>query len=160
EIADLKDKYTTKIKSFEEKIRKAEQAVAREKEQAKQQKLQTAISFGTTILNAFLGRKAVSASTLGRATTAVRGASRTLKESGDISRAKETVEAYQAQLKALEESFEAEADALAKNLDPMNQSLTTLVLQPYKKDIQVKEVVFAWLPFRRDPAGNQTPAWS
>jgi hypothetical protein len=159
ETARLKDKYAAKMKSFEEKIRKAEQAVAREAEQAKQQKMQTAISLGTTILSAFLGKKAVSASTIGKATTTVRGASRSLKESGDINRAKETVEAYQAQLKMLEEEFQAEADKLAAGLDPMNQALTPLILQPFKKDIQVKDLIFAWMPFRLNHDGGRTTAW-
>lgn len=159
ETAKLKDKYSTRMKSLEEKIRKAEQAVAREAEQAKQQKMQTAISLGTTILSAFLGKKAVSASTIGKATTTVRGASRSLKESGDISRAKETVEAYQGQLKALEEDFQNEAEKLAAGLDPLNQDLTSLVIQPFKKDIQVKDLIFAWMPFRPNHDGSLTPAW-
>ena len=160
ETEKLRRKYEVKIKSLEEKIRKAEQAVEREKDQAKQQKVQTAISFGATILSAFLGRKAVSASSLGRATTAVRGASRAMKESGDINRSKETVEAYQAQLKELEDAFQAEADKLTERLDPMNLHLKELVLQPYKKDILVKDLVFAWMPYRQDSNGSWTPAWS
>ncbi|MDW7656367.1 MAG: DUF87 domain-containing protein [Bacillota bacterium] len=158
-IEKLKAKYTVKMKSLEEKIRKAEQAVTREAEQAKQQKMQTAISLGTTILSAFLGRKAVSVSTIGKATTTVRGASRSLKESGDISRAKETVKAYQEQLKTLEEEFQTEADNLAAGLDPLNQELTSLVVQPFKKDIQVKDLIFAWMPFRQSSDGDRTPAW-
>jgi len=59
-----------------------------EAEQAKQQKIQTAISMGATLLGAFVGRKAISYSTLGRATTTLRGAGRTLKETQDIERAR------------------------------------------------------------------------
>ena len=160
ETEKLRKKYELKIKSLEEKIRKAEQAVAREKDQAKQQKAQTAISFGATILSAFLGRKVISASSLGRATTAVRGACRALKESGDINRSKETVEAYQAQLKELEDTFQAEADKLAEQLDPMNLHLKELVVQPYKKDILVKDLVFAWMPYRQAGDGTWTAARS
>jgi hypothetical protein len=47
----------------------------RETGQAKQQYVQTAISVGATLLGALLGRKTVSTSALGRATTAARGAS-------------------------------------------------------------------------------------
>ena len=53
----LRQKYAPKIAALEERKRRAEQAVARENEQAKQQGLQTAISVGATILGAFLGRK-------------------------------------------------------------------------------------------------------
>lgn len=56
-VERLRQKYAPKIAALEERIRRAEQAVAREEEQAKQQKLQTAISFGTALLGAFLGKK-------------------------------------------------------------------------------------------------------
>ena len=155
----LRKKYEPKMKSIEEKIRKAEQAVDREKDEAKQSKVQTAISLGATVLSAFLGKKAVSASSLGRATTTVRSASRSVKQSGDITRSKETVEAYQAQLKELEETFEAEAEALTEKMDPANQELETLVIQPYKKDIQARDLIFAWMPYRKTANGADEPAW-
>src|SRR5438132_5786302 len=60
----LRQKNAPKIAALEERIRRAQQAVDREAAQAKQQKLQTAISFGTTLLGAFMGRKALSASSL------------------------------------------------------------------------------------------------
>src|SRR5690606_23355476 len=55
----LRKKYTPKFAALEERIRRAEQIVGRETEQAQHQKWQTAISFGATLLSAFLGRKAV-----------------------------------------------------------------------------------------------------
>ena len=58
-----------------------------------QAKLQTGVSMGATLLGALLGRKAVSAGTLGRATTAARGVGRSMKEAADIKRAGESVEA-------------------------------------------------------------------
>ena len=93
----MRQKYAAKIAALDEKLRRAQQAVDRESEQASAQKIQTAVSFGATVLGALLGRKAISATTLGRATTAARGVGRTMKESQDIARAKESVEAVEAQ---------------------------------------------------------------
>ena len=73
--------------ALDEKARRAEQAVVRESEQATQSQVQVAVSLGATILGALLGRKAVSTSTVGRATTTVRGAGRAMKERQDIDRA-------------------------------------------------------------------------
>jgi hypothetical protein len=160
ELDTLKQRYALRIKALEEKVRKAEQAVDREKQQAKQQQMQTAISFGATLLSAIMGQKALSASTLGRATTTVKGASRSLKEKGDVTRSNETVEAYQQQLKALEDAFAAETDALATRFDPLQIELTTVTLQPFKKDIMVKGLVFAWLPWRQTGQGSLEPAWT
>src|SRR5262245_44891538 len=76
EVEALRKKYAPKLAVLQEKIRRAQQAVERESQQAQQAKIQAAVSFGATLLGAFLGRKAMSAANLGRATTAVRGVGR------------------------------------------------------------------------------------
>ena len=81
--------------------------------------MQTAISLGATLLGAFVGRKAISYSTIGRATTTARGVGRTIKETQDIGRAKETVEAMAQRLQQLEADFQAETDALATKIEPL-----------------------------------------
>jgi hypothetical protein len=93
----VRQKYAARQGALAERLRKAEAARERESEQSTQQKLQTAVSIGATLVGALFGRKALSASTLGRATTAARGVSRTMKESGDVQRASESVEAVREQ---------------------------------------------------------------
>ncbi len=159
ELEKLQSKYASRIQTLTERIRKAEQTVEKEQEQARQQKMQTAISFGTTVLSAFLGKKAVSAGTLGRATTAARGVSRSTKEAKDVERAKENVSVYQAQLDDLAAQLEKEADQLAEAHDPLKQELDKFIIQPFKKDIQAPDLVLVWLPFRQDNAFNWQPAW-
>jgi hypothetical protein len=155
----LTKKYTPKIARIEERIRKAQQAVAREGEQSKQQKLQTAISVGTTVLGSILGRKTLSRTSLGRATTAARGVGRTMKEAGDIGRAKETVAAKQQELEELDAEFREEIEALEDRFDPMAEELEEVEVRPLKKDIAVGLVSLAWVPCWEDARGNRTPAW-
>jgi hypothetical protein len=155
----LRQKYATKMASLEEQVRRAQQAVERESEQAKQQKMQTAISVGTTLLSAFVGRKAVSYSSLGRATTAARGASRIMKESQDIKRAQETVATYQERLQELDASFKSEMEALATKIDPLTEDLEQVSVRPTKKDIDVRLTTLAWMPHWQSPDGKMTPAW-
>jgi hypothetical protein len=155
----LRQKYAPKIAALEERKRRAEQAVARESEQATQQGLQTAISVGATILGAFLGRKSVSVSTIGRATTAARGAGRVLKETKDVGRAKESVAAVDEALARLDEQFKADAEAAGASTDPLTEDLETLALKPTRQNISVRLVTLAWAPYWRDRAGAVTPAW-
>jgi hypothetical protein len=155
----LRQKYAPRIAALQERRRRAEQAVARESEQARHQGLQTAISVGATILGAFLGRKSVSVSTIGRATTAARGAGRVLKESQDIGRARETVAAVDEAIAALDQQFKAEADALGASTGPLTEELETLVLKPTRQGVTVRLVTLAWAPCWRDRAGGLTPAW-
>jgi hypothetical protein len=158
-VEKLRQKYGPKIATLEERRRRAEQTVEREAEQAKGQKMQTAISFGATLLSSFLGRKAVSAGTLGRATTAVRGVGRSMKESEDVGRAQETVAAVGQQLANLNEEFKAETEAINQSFDAQAESLDTIALKPKKADIAIKHLSLAWTPYWQGSRGELTPGW-
>jgi hypothetical protein len=142
----LRKKYAPKIAALQDRIRRAEQAKEREAEQAKAQHIQTAISVGATLLGAFLGRKTVSASTLGRAAQAARGAGRSIKETTDVARAEENAEAIKRQLADLEAQFQRETESLAAAGDPLTEPLDSLSLKPTKANISVRLVVLAWVP--------------
>ena len=121
--------------------------------------MQAAISVGATILGAFLGRKAISATTIGKATTAIRGAGRAIKESQDVGQAQENMEALQQQLATLEAQFKTETDALIASIDPLTEKLETVSLKPTKTNIAVKLVVLAWVPQWQEAGGRLTAAW-
>ena len=159
-VERLGQKYAPKIAALEERISRAEQSVAREEEQAKQQKLQTAISFGTTLLGAFLGKKRVSVSTLGRATTAVRGVGRTMKESQDIDRAEETLEVLKNQLAELEARFQAETEEIATRISSRTEPLETFEIRPKKSNVSVNVLALVWVPYWQDEQGRMKPAWT
>ena len=72
-VGRLRERYATKVARLTEKVARGRELVDKEQQQVQQQKLQTAVSFGATMLGALMGRKTVSLSTLGRATTAARG---------------------------------------------------------------------------------------
>ena len=158
-VEKLRKTYAPKVTALEERIRRAEQAEEREKEQAKQQKMQTAISVGATLLGAFLGRKAVSTATMGRAATAARSGSRILKETQDVARAAETVEALKKQLSDLEAQFTAETQALEEAVSPSTEQFETVVVKLKKTNIAVRLVSLCWIPHWRDSQGNLRPAF-
>jgi hypothetical protein len=147
EVTDtLRKKYAVKIAALQEKVRKAQQAVDRETAQSKQAGMQTAISFGATLLGAFTGRKIASAGNLGRASTAMRSASRSMAQKADIDRAKETVATYQKQLDDLNAQFKEEADAMESKIDPATEVLDAVTILPKKTDITVQLVSLVWMP--------------
>ncbi len=154
----MRKKYAARITAIQERIRKADQAKEKQAEQAKQAKIQTAISFGSTLLGAFTGRK-LSSSTISRASTAMKGASRAVDESRDVTRAGETVEALQKQLLALQAEFEAEMASLQEKIDPGTETLETIAIKPSKSEISVQLLALAWSPYWQDPQGTSTPAW-
>ncbi len=146
QVEKLRKKYMTKISRAEERVRKQEQRVEAEKEQATDAKTATAISIGATVLGAFLGRKAFSASTVSKAATAAKTGSRSRKQSGDVDRAKATLRAYQEDLADIEAEMQAEIDNLTEGFAGIQDSLQTLVMKPLKKNISVKGYALVWLP--------------
>jgi hypothetical protein len=160
-VADaLRRKYATKITAVQERVRRAEQQKEKQQAEARSSQMQAAISVGASILGAFLGRKTISAANVGRATTAIRGAGRVLKESQDVSFAEENVAALQQQLADLEAQFKAESDALAAASDPLQETLEPVTLKPAKANIAVKMVALAWTPHWRASNGSMSPAWT
>ena len=156
----LRRKYAPKIAALQERVRRAEQQREKQQTEARASQMQAAISVGASILGAFLGRKTVSATNIGRATTAIRGAGRVLKESQDVSMAQENVAALQQQLAELEAQFKAETEALAAASDPLQEKLQPVSLKPAKADITVKLVSLAWTPHWRSSDGSMAPAWA
>jgi hypothetical protein len=155
----FRKKYAPKRAALQEKLRKAQQAVEREAAQVGQAKMQTAISFGATLLGAFTGRKIASASNLGRASSAIRGVGRSMQAQGDVDRAQDSVETINNLLTELDNQFQADLGLLETKIDPITEQLVSININPKKADINVQLVALAWTPFRIDAQGQSIPAW-
>jgi hypothetical protein len=141
----LRRKYAPKQAALAERLRRAESAIAREQEQASQQKIQTAVSMGATLLGALLGRRTVSSGTVGRATTTARGVGRSMKEAADVKRAAEGADAIRSRVRELEDEVAAETASIAAEFDapPLVEPLT---LAPRRGHVSVQFVGLGWLP--------------
>jgi hypothetical protein len=146
EVAKLEKSYAPKLATLADRIRRAEERVGREQSQYSQQKLQTAVSLGATVLGALFGRKMGGVGTIGRATTAARGVGRAAQEREDVARANESVEELRGRLAELERELQAELDRVRANVDPTSLTLSERALRPKKADIQVTRVALAWVP--------------
>jgi hypothetical protein len=155
-VDQLRQTYAPKIAALQERLRRAQAAQEREAGQASAAKLQTAISFGATLLGALMGRKAASMSTIGRATTAARGVSRSMKEAEDAKRAGETVASVQAQIDALEADLRDQAAAVESSMAAA--PLESLTVAPKKTGIVVQLVALTWVPSWDDGSGIRKPA--
>jgi hypothetical protein len=153
-VEKLRQKYGAKKATLDERIRRAQQAVDREAEQARGAEVQTAISLGSSILSAVLGRKSVSG-----ATSVLRGVGRSVDQAGDTGRAKDTVQALQEQEQELEQQLQADTQDLDRTFDPLAEPLETQAVRPKKADIDVRLVALAFAPHWRDAGGTLTAAW-
>ena len=154
-VEKLRTKYTAKHAALTERIRKAEQAVDREAEQARGAKVQTAISLGSSILGAFLHRRKSASG----ATSVLRGVGRSVDQAGDTGRAKETVAALRAQEEELEREFQAATQEVDRTFDPVSEPLEKVAVRPKKADIDVQLVALVFTPHWLDQSGVLTTAW-
>jgi hypothetical protein len=158
-IEKLRQKYAPKLSRIEQRIRTSEERVARERAQYDQQKRQTAISLGASVLGAVFGRKLASVGNIGRATTAARGATRVGREREDVARAQETVESVMAQKGELERELESETVRLQSAFDPTSIELARVEIRPRKTDIASAPPVLVWLPFGAGEDGLPRPLY-
>jgi hypothetical protein len=155
----IRRRYAAKVDLLEQRLRRAQERIEREKSQASAQKMQTAISMGSTILGALFGRRRLSTSTLGRATTAARGVGRVLREGEDVDRAQDSAEALQQQIADLNAEMEAETKTQEAQTDPRAEVLETLSIKPKKADLEARLVALAWVPYLPGGKGGVEPAW-
>ena len=76
----------------------------------------------------------------------MRGVGRTMKESGDVGRAGENVEALRARAAALDAEFRAEINELTSRYDPLSDHLESMEIKPKRGAIEVQALVLAWVP--------------
>ena len=147
----MREKHATKLKSLDDRLRRAADRVEREKSQYSQRKLDTAISIGTSVLGAIFGGRSVATT---RAGSAARSAGRVFSERGDVARADDSLEALTAERNEMLKRIEQEASDLTSTLDPSSIALERVRISPRKSDIAIGRVAIAWEPWR---AGDGFP---
>ena len=150
---ELRRKFAPKLATLQGQLQRAADKAERERGQASQQKLQTALSVGATVLGALFGRKLASTGNLGRATTAARSATRIGREAEEAQRAEENVEQVTQRIADLNKECEATIAALDTSLDPQTLALREAPVAPRKTDIAVGRVLLAWVPWRSGADG-------
>jgi hypothetical protein len=143
-IENLRRKFAPKMTSLEDQIRRARERVERERSQLKEQKVNTALSVGTSILGALLGRKKLSATNVGRVGSAARSAGKINRESEDVARAEQNLEVLLERQRELEADFAAETERLRASYDPAAVTLERVAIKPKKTEITVQEVALLW----------------
>lgn len=137
----IRQRYAPKMARLDDRIRRAQMAVEREQLQAKEQHYQTAVSIGTTLLGAFLGRRVTSG-----ARTTARDVGRSMKQREGAQDSKENLGALQKERAGLDAEFQSELDAMEKKIDPLTEQFERVTILPRKGDISVRLCTLVWVP--------------
>ncbi len=142
----LKQQYEKKQKSLAGRISKAEERVDRETEQSRDAKRQTAISFGSAVLGALLGKSLITQSSVGKAGTAAKSASRSKRQAEDIVRAEEALKRLVDEKTELDTEMEQALSELSEMYDNVALAVEKVPIKPLKRDITVKAFALIWVP--------------
>ena len=153
----LRERYGKKLAALEKRMGTAEAAVDREAAQASQRKMDTVVRVGTTLLGAFLGggRRR---STLSQIGVTARSAGRASKESSDVKRAEEKLDALRDEVAELDAELAREMEAVDLTFAPETAPLDTVEVKAKQTEMHVTEMALAWVPYRRDADGRLTRA--
>jgi hypothetical protein len=155
EIDRVRDRHAAKLASLTDRIDRARQKVERERAEAKNQSMQTYVSIGSAVIGAILGRKAASATNIGRAASSMRSASRSARQQADVAHAEESLATLEERRRTIEDEVEAELERIRLESSPDRLQLEELEVPPRKTDVVVDDVVLAWVP--DEPAEPPAP---
>ena len=141
----VRAKYTQKLQTLGDRVRKAAQAVSREHQELSNAQRDAALGGGAAIVGAFFGRSAVSRLATGAATTA-RRAGRAAKQAKDLEHARANLVELQGRLAALEEEARLALSKATERVDPLREPLETVLTKPKRGGVTVHLVALGWRP--------------
>ncbi len=145
-VEELRQKFAPKIAAAQERIRKAQIKVEKEKAQATEKTMSAALSIRASIGGALFSRKLTISHIISRATTSVRQASRIARERQDVNDANEGVEVLNDRLSELQAELAAQTERIQADLAPDKLPLQEITVQPKKSEIAVQPVALVWVP--------------
>ena len=146
EIERVRAREATRLAVLTDRIERARHKVEKEKAEAQNQSLQTYVSIGSAVLGALFGRKKISSTTIGKAATSMRTASRAARQQADVAHAEESLGSLEEKRRQLEEEIELELERIRLETSPERITLERLEIPARKTGTTVEDVVLAWVP--------------
>ncbi|GAB3671789.1 ATP-binding protein [Salinisphaera aquimarina] len=158
-VGKLRARYDKAAGGLHDKLRAAERDIEEEKAQASQKTMESALSIGSALLGAFLGRKTLSSRNASRIGTAARRAGSVVKERRDVREAEADAAELRARIDEESASFEKELAELQALPGADSFDLETVTVRAKSSDITVRFVALLWLPYAQSADGRTVPAW-
>ena len=157
EMARVRARQTVKLASIEDRLERARQKVEKEKAEAQNQSMQTYVSIGSAVIGALFGRKTISSTTIGKAATSMRSASRAARQQADVAHAEESLASLEEKRRLLEDELDSEIERIRLEFAPERMVLERVEVPARKTGTTVEDVVLAWVPRRERTAESLRP---
>jgi len=146
EIAELRDKYEAKVTKLRDQIEAAEDRVDVLEEESSSKRNSELLSTAGSILGGLLGGGRSRGGLLGKLGTAAGRRGRTKASNERLNAAENKVARLQESLEDLELDLEQEVTEIDARWMALAKSATTMQIPLEKTDLQVTQLVLAWLP--------------
>jgi alanine dehydrogenase len=113
---------------------------------------------GSAVIGALFGRKKISSTTIGKAATSMRSASRAARQQADVAHAEESLSSLEEKRRLLEDELDAELERIRLEFAPERMALERVEVPARKTGTTVEDVVLAWVP-RRERAAEARRPW-
>jgi len=141
EVDKLNERYETRLRTLQDRLRRAQATVAMKQSDAEARKREVMVSVGESVLGVFLGRRSIrSASTAMSKYRQKSAAEMRAKE------AEESVEALQKDVEQLQGELQQETAAITGRWDDATKTFDEVPVRPGRNDIEVDTVAVAWAP--------------
>lgn len=142
EVDKLSERYEKRLRKLDNKIRRAEVALAKKQADAKSKKYETIVSIGESVLGMFMGRRSTRgvSSTMGKHRRS-RSAEMSAKE------AEETLRSLRQEIKELEKELQDKVSDITAQWDESLNVSEEIAIRPRRRDIEVDVFALAWMPY-------------
>lgn len=144
-ISKLQNKYESKITALQDKLKRSQDQLNEKQQHAFFQKINTFISFITSLIGAFLGR-GFTKGTVSQAGTTLRRAGRITQENQKLGRAEENFKSLEQQLEDQQQQMNQEMKELSAQFDADKIKINSFSIHPRKSDISVEQIALVWWP--------------
>jgi hypothetical protein len=139
ELDKVKDRFATKLKSAEEKLKKEERELVEDEAEYKSRKGEEFAKHAETLLSFFGGRRRSLSSSLSKRRM-------TSQARADIEESQQTIADLQEQMSDLQGEMEAALDEVEAKWDALMADTSEIPVAPRKSDVHVALFGVAWMP--------------
>ena len=144
-IAKLEAAFADKFRTIEDRMNRAQGKAADVQQKALWQKVNAFISFFTTLISLFFGKK-LTKGTITQTGTTLRRAGKITEGTQAVGKAENDLSSAQKRLEEQQQQLEEEKRELAAKYDPEKTTLESTKIPPRKSDIAIEKIALVWWP--------------
>lgn len=153
EVDSLNQRYETRLRTVQDRLRRAQSTVAMKQADAQARKREVMVSAGESVLGMFLGRRSMRSAS----TTLSKYRQKTAAEMR-AQEAAESVETLQKDVDQIQSELQQETAAITARWDDATKAFEEVPVRPNRSDIEIDLLALAWAPnwqiTYRDRQGN------